>query len=72
MTTYTAGDIEQLREACKKLYLCGTTQTVDGWSVASPEGNQEVGVEQMIQTYVAAGLKANDIYLHDYEKRNAK
>ena len=59
---YTVGEIDELRRACEDRYVFGTTFGTQGLCGTFSPSLKVVAVEEMIRTYVAAGITAKDIY----------
>lgn len=60
--TYTVKEIDELRDACEMRYEFGTTHLPNGGVGRSHrESDKIVAVEEMIRTYIAAGITGADI-----------
>ena len=63
---YTVQEIDELRSACKKRWLFGTTEDVSGeWSRTYQEDDMTKCVEELVRTYMLAGIIADDIRERD-------
>jgi hypothetical protein len=66
---YTVAEIDQLRSACEMRWLWGTASFGTGRSGQVSRSYREeeraVGVEQLVRTYMLAGITAADIYAED-------
>jgi len=64
---YTVAEIDALRGACKCRWLYGTTRlsSQGGMSRSYGPGELDAAVEQMVRTYMMAGIVAEDIYAQD-------
>lgn len=67
---YTVREVDQLRMACEARYLYGTSCPVfsgNGTGSSRPyrEDVKAACVEQMVRTYMSAGITAADIYKED-------
>ncbi len=63
---YTVDEIDKLRSACFQRYHFGSTVPVNGrMGRVCSEGEADKGIEEMVRTYMVAGLKAEDIYKAD-------
>lgn len=66
---YTVREIDALRQACETRWLYGTTNLSGrGGGFCSRQYRSEekdAGVEQMVRTYMVAGITADDIYAED-------
>lgn len=58
---YTVEDIKHLRYKCELLYLYGATSDKHGWGRQYKEEDKVVAVEEMVRTYIMAGIKADDL-----------
>lgn len=68
MTAYTVSQIDELRRACERKYLYGTTKprpSSDALSRSYNEGDMTKTVEERVRTYMLAGIYAQDIYESD-------
>lgn len=66
---YTVMEIDELREACEMRYEFGTTYLPNGGVGRSYlESDLIVAVEEMVRTYMIAGITAVDIRNADKEK----
>lgn len=63
---YTVREIDALRTACEARWLFGTTDWGQHLSSRSyrPE-ERDRGVEEMLRTYIMAGIRADEIYAED-------
>lgn len=64
---YTVVDVDALRCACELRWLRGTTNLGSGifCSRAYKERDKDCGVEEMVRTYMIAGVTAEQIYEAD-------
>lgn len=65
---YTVREIDELRSACESRWLFGTTASLgDGWHHSRSYRSEEKdkGVEELVRTYMLAGIVAEDIYAED-------
>ena len=65
---YTVREIDELRRACERRWLYGTTASLgDGVHVSRPyrTEDKDKGVEELVRTYMLAGIVAEDIYTED-------
>lgn len=65
--SYTVKEIDKLRMACRSRFLYGTTnpENIPRASRSYAEDQMSKSVEEMIKTYMVAGIIAEDIYLED-------
>lgn len=61
---YTVREIDELRSACETKWLFGTTviRANGSFSRAYGPGEKDKAVEELVRTYMLAGLTAQDIY----------
>lgn len=62
---YTVAEIDALRGACESRYLFGTTAPTSGMSRSYYEPDKAKAVEEMVRTYMLAGIRADDLYAQD-------
>ena len=65
---YTVAEIDALRSACEQRWLFGTTASRGSgtfFSRSYRESEKDNGVEEMVRTYMIAGITAADIYAKD-------
>lgn len=63
---YTVKEIDALRRACEQRWLFGTTSHSGSRTSGSyRQEEKDAGVEQLVRTYMLAGLTADDIYAAD-------
>lgn len=64
---YSIKEIDELRKACQDRYLYGTTKKFSGsrMSRSFKEVEMNKSVEESVRTYIAAGIKAEDIIKED-------
>jgi len=68
---YTVSEIRELRVVCEKIYIWGTPlPSGGGMSWPYMEADKVVAVEEMIRTYMLAGITAKDIIAED--KKNSE
>lgn len=67
---YTVHEIDKLRQVCGDRWLFGTTcfDCSPGLSRAYKEVDKDRAVEEMVRTYMVAGITAEDILEADREK----
>ncbi len=66
---YTVKEIDALRSACSLRWLYGTTHIPNGgWSRQYQGSEKDKGTEELVRTYMIAGLTADDIYRADAPK----
>ncbi len=59
---YTVTEIDDLRRLCRNKWLFGSFTTVPtGWSRSYKESDMDKGVEELVRTYMLAGLTADAI-----------
>ena len=68
MRSYTVEEIDNLREACTDRWLHGTTVAYTGYSRGYHEEQKVKCVEELVRTYMLAGVVAEDIYEEDRKK----
>lgn len=62
---YTVAEIDALRSVCKMRWLFGTTEPGNSFSRSYKAEELDHGVEQLVRTYMLAGLTAGDILEQD-------
>lgn len=66
---YSVKEIDELRVACERRWLYGTTRPSGGqgvsWSRSYEEEEMTSCVEELVRTYMIAGVTAEDIYKED-------
>lgn len=62
---YSVAEIDSLRSACKQLYLYGTTSPVAGFSRSYREADMVKAVEEMVRTYMVAGVDPDELWNRD-------
>ena len=64
---YTVREIDDLRRACEQRWLFGSTYRGPGQHSSRSYRSEEkdTGVEEMVRTYILAGIVADDIYAAD-------
>lgn len=64
---YTVAEIDDLRRMCDLRFLFGTTYPSNEtrWSHSYQAGERERAVEEMVRTYLLAGITADDIRAAD-------
>ena len=65
---YTVREIDALRRACERRWLYGTTASLGAGTHTSRTFRSEEkdkGVEELVRTYMLAGIVAEDIYAED-------
>lgn len=69
---YTVNDIDALREACRERWLWGTTKHAEGSRVSRSYRQEDMdrAVEELVRTYMMAGITADDIYEADAQSLN--
>ena len=67
---YTVAEIDALRQVAEMRYLYGTTVWGDGMSRCYMEADKTKAVEEMVRTYMMAGITAQDIIDSDNAKAN--
>jgi len=65
---YTVKEVRDLRAVCEQVYLYGTSIYRGGFSRTFNETDKTVTVEQMVRTYILAGIVAKDIREEDEKK----
>lgn len=66
MRKYTVKELDDLRQACESRWLYGTTNfTKTIYSRQYVQNDMDKGVEELVRTYMMAGLIAEDIYAAD-------
>lgn len=67
MKTYTVQEIALLRQACEQRWLFGTNRIGPGTQMSRTYLSEEKdrGVEEMVRTYIAAGITAEDLWRAD-------
>lgn len=69
---YTVAEIDSLRIACRQRWLYGTTAiSGSGVSRGFRQNEMDSGSEELVRTYMLAGLVATDIYAADRPKPSA-
>lgn len=65
--SYTVSEIDALRSACEIRWVFGTTafSTKPRFGRLYSEKEKSVAVEQLVRTYMLAGITAQDIYEAD-------
>jgi len=60
---YTVAEIDALRQLCESKYLFGTffPKSIGFCSRSFRESDKILAVEEMVRTYMLAGITANDI-----------
>ncbi len=72
MRSYTVAEIDDLREACTLRWLFGTAFPTFGSQGRVYNQEQKVRcVEELVRTYMLAGIIAEDIYEEDRKKHEA-
>jgi hypothetical protein len=70
---YTVSEIDELRRACEQRWLYGTTCiTTNDWGRGYRGNEKDIGVEQMVRTFMVGGIVAEDIYAEDQAKSEEK
>jgi len=67
---YTVREIDELRQACEMLWLFGPsafTPRGSGSSRSYRDADKDKGVEELVRTYMMAGITGSDIR-KEYEK----
>jgi len=61
--SYTVTEIDALRSACETKWLFGSFRTPEGFRVSRnyTGSEKDIGVEQLVRTYMVAGLTADDL-----------
>lgn len=64
---YSVKEIDELRAACERRWLFGTTASGNGIRIGRTfrESEKDKCVEELVRTYMLAGLTAEDIYETD-------
>jgi hypothetical protein len=67
MRPYTVSEIDDLRMVCEDRYLYGTTNLHRSMTLSRQyqEQDKNAAVEEMVRTYMTAGLTADDIRKQD-------
>ncbi len=66
MRKYSLKEVDSLRSACELRVLFGTTNLPDGGCSGVHYGNEvSVKTEEMVRTYILAGITAADLYSED-------
>lgn len=66
--SYTVKEIDELREVCRLRWNYGSTnrdRMGRGRSTIMGSGEEDIGVEQLVRTYMLGGITAEDIYKED-------
>ena len=64
---YTVGEIDNLRAACEMRFFYGTTAPREDFSASYDPNEKNKAVEEMVRTYMLAGITADDIRKADDE-----
>ena len=66
---YTVREIDELRRACSTKWNFGTMYPGNGiFGRPHGPGEDSVGIEEMVRTYMLAGITANDMYKSEQTK----
>src|SRR5688572_3828140 len=67
--SYTVAEIDALRKACELRWLHGSTAApLPRMSHAYYPADKDRGVEEMVRTYMLAGITAAEIYAEDQKR----
>ena len=61
---YTVKQIDDLRKTCENKWLYGTFKISNGqnWSRSYSQIEKDTGVEELVRTYMLAGITADELY----------
>lgn len=67
---YTVKEIDALRAAAKERFMWGTTKCIQGscFSRSFRPNEVAIGTEELVRTYMLAGITAQDIYDADNDR----
>ena len=67
---YTVHEIDELRAVCERRWLFGSAylSANTGCSRSYKSSEKDIGVEQLVRTYMLSGITAQDIYETDRPK----
>ena len=68
---YTVKEIDDLRGACEMRWLFGTTKIIRNIlrGCSYNQRDKDHGIEELVRTYMLAGLVAKDLYEADNPKK---